>query len=232
MSNELVCTTGAEPASWVDDDGAGAAAAAVVTAGFGAGLAACFGSALGATRTTDCGLASATFGLAGAAAAGAGAVVLLASAVPPIPTLRAKLEKKPSDLSEVDLSEADLSEADLSDAFAEATRVLADDAVDDVVATTGSSCWTARLGFGGLTVPGIVPGARASDIEASAWLSPPSERPVFPSGIFEAKIAFMPPSMPVLRRATGVPLDTSLAVSAASFCSFSCTALAISSGIT
>ncbi|GCC48543.1 hypothetical protein chiPu_0032779, partial [Chiloscyllium punctatum] len=132
VSNELVCTTGAEPASWV---AAGAAAAVSVACGFGAGLAVTFGSAFGATRTTDCGLASATFGLAGAAAAGAGAAVLLASAVaPPMPTLRAKLERKPSDLS---------------DAFAEATRVLAAGVVDDVVATTGSSCWTARLGRGG-----------------------------------------------------------------------------------
>src|SRR5438128_10119450 len=74
VSNEFVCTTGAEPASWDDDVWAGAAAAVLVTGGFGAGLAACFGSAFGATRTTDCGLASATFGLAGAAATGAGTV--------------------------------------------------------------------------------------------------------------------------------------------------------------
>jgi hypothetical protein len=62
--------------------------------------------------------------------------------------------------------------------------------------------------------------------------SAPSDRPVEPSGIFAAKILFMPPSMPVFRRATGVPLATSLLYSASSRCSFSRTALAMFSGIT
>ena len=104
LSNEFDDTIGAEPATWAAA-GAGAAAAvaeASVMEGFSAGLtAACLvstglASGFGAMRTTDgCGLASATFGLGG----GGGALACFASALPPMPTLRARLEKKPSDFS-------------------------------------------------------------------------------------------------------------------------------------
>ena len=67
--------------------------------------------------------------------------------------------------------------------------------------------------------------------QRQALASPPSERPVLPSGTRAANTLFMPPSMPVLIRATGVPFEISLAVSAASACCFSRTASATSSGI-
>ena len=53
--------------------------------------------------------------------------------------------------------------------------------------------------------------------------------PVLPSGTRAANKRCMPPSMPVLIRATGVPLAISLAVSAMSVACFSRTASAISS---
>ena len=141
---------------------AGAAAAVSLTDGFSAGLAvACrvsaglasgLASGLGATRTTDgCGLASATLGFA--AAGGGGALAGVASALRPMPTLRARLEKKPSDCCGA--------------GAAAATRVGGVEevvgGVEEVVATatTGSS-GCARFGFGGLTVDGMVPGARVS----------------------------------------------------------------------
>ena len=135
LSNEFDDTIGAEPVTWAAA-GAGDAAAvaeASVAEGFSAGLtAACLvstglASGFGATRTTDgCGLASATFGLGGG-----GALAGVASAVPPMPTLRARLEKKPSDFSA---------------GAAEATRVAG--GADDVVATAAAgSSGCARFRF-------------------------------------------------------------------------------------
>ena len=148
LSNEFVDTIGAEPVTWAAAGVAAAVAEASVTEGFGGGLAAAclvstgLASGFGAARTTDgCGLASATFGLGGG-----GALAGVASAVPPMPTLRARLEKNPSDFSP---------------GAAEATRVA--DGADEVVAmATAGSSGCARTGFGGLTVEGMVPGARDS----------------------------------------------------------------------
>src|SRR5258705_13795988 len=110
LSNEFEDTIGADPVTWASlaaganaAAGAGAAAAVdvSVTEGFSAGLAAaCLGSAgFGAdavARASDGAgslrLASITFGFAGGGGALAG------GSEPPRPTLRAGLEKNPSDL--------------------------------------------------------------------------------------------------------------------------------------
>src|SRR5260370_41370086 len=102
LSNEFDDTIGADPAtrlSFAAGAGAGAAEAVSEADGFSAGLAAaCLASAFGAAA--GCGvsvrLASITFGFAGGGGAVL-AVLAVASAVPPIPTLRARLLKNPSD---------------------------------------------------------------------------------------------------------------------------------------
>ncbi len=144
-----------------------------------------------------------------------------------MPTLRARLENHPSDC----VAGAAL-----------ATRVGA--GVEAVGPAVGALATAASFGScgapsrrlsegarGGLTWEGMVPGARASESAASPWLSPPSESPVLASGTRAANTLCMPPSMPVLSRATGVPFEISLAVSAASACCFSRTASATSSGM-
>src|SRR5579883_1857520 len=95
--------------------------------------------------------------------------------------------------------------------LAEATRVGAGAVVAgaEAGAATVTAGWSFASGAcGGLTVPGMVPGT------------------------CEAKILFMPPSMPVLSLATGVPLATSFSYSAWSWACLSRTRLASSSGIT
>ena len=80
---------------------------------------------------------------------------------------------------------------------------------------------------------GMVPGARDTASSDRPWPSPPSDSPVLPSGTWAANTLFMPPSMPVLSLATGVPLAISLAISACLSAAVSArTASAISSGIT
>src|SRR4051794_17298864 len=241
LSNEFDCTTGAAPMIWVaspapsDTDGfsagrvaarrvsglAGSAGLAAATAGFGASLDVW---RPGTNRVTAAfsldaavgGVVVVAAGATDAVACGGGGVVAVASALP-MPILRPRFEKKP----------------DFSAGAAVATRALAAGAL---TATTGSSCGegaaASRFGFGGLTCPGIVPGAFAIASICSVVPSAPSDRPVDPSGIFAAKILFMPPSIPVFMRATGVPRETSLLYSAWSRASFSRTALTISSGIT
>src|SRR6185312_11847966 len=85
-------------------------------------------------------LGAAGAGATDAVACGDGVVAVVSAVLMPI--LRPRLEKKPPDFSAV------------------ATRVLVAGAL---TATTGSSCGVAatgsKFGFGGLTVPGIVPGA-------------------------------------------------------------------------
>ena len=101
LSNEFVDTIGCAPATRLGAAGAGAgadvAAAVSVTVGFEGGCAAaCLVSVFCAEAFAASwrgGLASAAFGLA---AAGWDAVAVV-SAVPPRPTLRARLEKKLSD---------------------------------------------------------------------------------------------------------------------------------------
>src|SRR3954470_20458418 len=243
LSNEFDCTTGAAPMIWVaspapsDTDGfsvgrvaarrvsgfAGSAGLAAATAGFGASFAASLDvSRPGTNRVTAAFSRDAAVGGVVVVAAGAtdavacGGGVAVASALP-TPILRPRLEKKP----------------DFSGGAAVATRALAAGAL---TATTGSSCGegaaASRFGFGGLTCPGIVPGAFAIASICKVVPSAPSDRPVEPSGIFAAKILFMPPSIPVFMRATGVPREISLLYSAWSRASFSRTALAISSGTT
>jgi hypothetical protein len=102
LSNEFDETIGAEPATWAGAEAAGAGASD--TDGFRDGrLAACLGSGFGAaafgTAASGRGagsvrLASTTFGFAGAAGGG---VLAVASPEPPMPTLRARLEKNPPD---------------------------------------------------------------------------------------------------------------------------------------
>ena len=67
---------------------------------------------------------------------------------------------------------------------------------------------------GGLTWEGMVPGARDSASSDRPWPSPPSDSRYCRRARVAANTLFMPPSMPVLIRATGVPLAISLAVSA------------------
>lgn len=109
LSNEFAGTIGCEPATmlsfvagaaaaWLSasdgfSGGRGAAAACLGSAAFGAAAAVAFGSAA-SERGGSLRLASITFGFAGT---GALAVVSLE---PPIPTLRARLEKKPSDCAD------------------------------------------------------------------------------------------------------------------------------------
>ena len=103
LSNEFVDTIGWAPATRLLACGAaaGAAATAVVslTLGFNAGFAeACLVSplvAFGIEASGRGGLASATFGLVGVA--GWVVVAVVSADALPIPTLWAKLEKKPSD---------------------------------------------------------------------------------------------------------------------------------------
>src|SRR5215212_10202343 len=102
LSNEFEDTIGADPetcASLPVGANAAAVAGASVTEGFNAGLAAAclvsaaFGVAAGARASDGAGslrLASITLGFAGGGALGA-------ASEPPMPTLRARLEKNPSD---------------------------------------------------------------------------------------------------------------------------------------
>jgi len=126
--------------------------------------------------------------------------------------------------------EAGEESSDCAFGAAEATRVAgADDVVE--TATTGSSGCD-KLGiFGGLTVEGMVPGARDIASSDRLWPSPPST----------ARYCRQEPGPRTpcsCRRRRGiearhrVPFEISLAVSAASCCCRSCTASAISSGIT
>ena len=102
LSKEFAETVGCAPAtrpSWGAagaDAGAGDAdAAASIAAGLVAGWAeACLASALGAGVFGAAALASATLGLTGA---GCAAVAVESGDEPTRPTLRARLEKKPSD---------------------------------------------------------------------------------------------------------------------------------------
>src|ERR1700726_4347456 len=143
LSNELACTIGCEPVTRPSFAGAAGAAAAVAvpvdTLGFSGGrAAACFVSGFDA----GCGSvrwASITFGFAGTGCV----VAVVSAAAPPRPTLRARLLKKPSDC-----------------AFgaADATRV---EGVGAMEATSGSS-GEVNGPCGGLTVGGMVPGARST----------------------------------------------------------------------
>src|SRR5207302_7182488 len=167
--------------------GCGRAAACRVSAGLVSGGfdAAAFGVAASGRGACSPRLASA-FGFAG----DGGGVAAVVSAVPPRPILRARLLKKPSDCAV---------------GAADATRVGGAGAgagADAGAATTGSSEPGAR---GGLTVEGIVPGAREKLASDRLWPSPPSDSPVLPPGTRAANTWFMPPSMPVLSLATGVP---------------------------
>src|SRR5476649_820149 len=217
LSNEFDETIGWEPATWPFAGGAVAAGVSESEGFSGARAAAClvseaFGEALGIEASGRGGgslrLASA-FGFAGGEI---GCALAVASAVPPRPTLRARLEKNPSDGGF---------------GAADATRVEEAGQAAGAAATNGSS----GDPRGGLTVEGMVPGARARATD-NPGPSPGSDRPVLPSGSLEANIRFMPPSMPVLMRATGVPREISLAVSVCSSCCFSRTASATSSGTT
>ena len=116
--------------------------------------------------------------------------------VPPRPILRARLQKKPSDCA-VGAADGDPGRAG---AGARAPRArLFRRAEQQVRPATGAR--------GGLTVEGMVPGARDSASSDRPWPSPPSDSPVLPSGTRAANTLFMPPSMPVLsprdRRALG-----------------------------
>src|SRR3984885_8179071 len=226
LSNEFADTTGWAPATRLFEAagaaaGAGVSAAVSVTAGLSAGLAeACLVSVF-----AGFGLASATLGLAGVGV-GCGVVVPVASAaaLPPRPTLRARLEKKPSD------SPLCAGATDCAAGAAEATRV--DGAVEVVPNEAARGSFGEVTGpRGGLTVSGMVPGA-LSAVANGDGLGPASERPVLPLGSLAANTLCMPPSMPVLSCATGVPFATSLANSASSACCFSRTASATSSGTT
>src|ERR1700733_11457643 len=226
LSNEFADTTGWAPATRLVDAagaaaGAGVSTAVSVTAGLSAGLAeaeACLVSIF-----AGFGLASATLGLAGVVV-GCGVVVAVvsAAALPPRPTLRARLEKNPSD------SPLCAGTTDCAAGAAEATRVDDDGAVDsDAVSGSVGDVTCPR---GGLTwSSGMVPGA-LSAVAKGDGPGPASERPVLPLGTPAANILCMPPSMPVLSCATGVPFATSLANSASSACCFSRTASATSSG--
>src|SRR6267142_996584 len=206
LSKEFGGRIGCEPATW-PSFGAGAAAAGVRVSegdGFSGGRAAttCFVSdatgvdALGAGVSGRGGgfrLASMSFGFAGT-----GCAVAVVSA-PPRPTLRARLLKKPSDC-----------------AFgtADATRVAEVGAWAGAIEAARGSSGEVTGPRGGLTCEGMGPGARESATSDRPCPSPPSDNPVLPSGSLEANTLFMPPSMPVLTRATGVPLAISWAVSA------------------
>ena len=157
--------------------GRGAAAGVSETDGFSGGrLAACLGSAFGADvfGTAASGaargsvrLASITFGFAGGGRRRAGGGV----GRPPMPTLRARLEKKPSFCAV---------------GAALATRVGAGAGAAGTATSLGSSgAPSSRLSDGargGLTWEGMVPGARDSASSDRLWPSPPSDRPVLPSG--------------------------------------------------
>src|SRR5205085_8503644 len=204
-------TIGCEPATRVSlGAGASAAGALSLTDGLACGrVAACLVSAC----LVSAGFDDAAFGVAASCrgacsprlasafgfAGDGGGVVAVVSAVPPKPILRARLLKKPSDCAV---------------GAADATRVGAAGAgvgADAGAATTGSS---APGACGGLTVEGIVPGARENPESDRLWPSPPSDNPVLPPGTRAANTWFMPPSMPVLSFATGVPFATSFAYSA------------------
>src|SRR5450631_1307265 len=216
LSNEFGDTIGCAPATMPSLAGA-AAGGGSASAGFRGGrAAACFvvsglvvsglvvsglgvaaAAVFGTEATWSLRLASMIFGFAGTAGCGLDAVV---SAAPPRPTLRARLLKKPSDC-----------------AFgaADATRVAgAAGACARAMAAASGSSGDVTGPRGGLRWEGMVPGARESATSDRPWPSPPSDRPVLPSGSLEANTLFMPPSMPVLIRATGVPWAISLAVSA------------------
>src|ERR1700722_13050254 len=183
LSNEFADTTGWAPATRLLETvgaaaGAGGVSAAVsVTAGLSAGLAeACLVSVF-----AGFGLASAILGLAEVVGCVVVAAVTSADALPPRPTLRARLEKKPSDSP---LCAAGVAEAtDCVAGAAEATRVDVDGAVDsDAVSGSVGDVTCPR---GGLTVSGMVPGA-FSVAANSDGPEPPSERPVLPLGTLAA----------------------------------------------
>src|SRR5260370_13353984 len=167
LSNEFDDTIGADPATRLSSaagKGAGAAEAVSEADGFSAGLAAaCLVSAFGAPA--GCGvsvrLASITFGFAGGSGAVPAvlAVLAVASAVPPMPTLRARLLKNPSDCA-------------FGAAFA--TRVGPAVGAGAAAAIFGScGARGSRLSDGargGLAAAGMVPGAPA--IESSEKLGP------------------------------------------------------------
>src|SRR5229473_6197132 len=215
LSNEFGDTIGCAPATMPSLAGAaaggggsasagfrgGRAAACFVVSGFGVAAAACFvvsgfgvaaAAVFGTEATWSLRLASMIFGFAGTAGCGLAAAVSAA----PRPTLRARLLKKLSDC-----------------AFgaADATRVAGAGAGASEAASGSSGDVTGPRG--GLTWEGMVPGARESATSDRPCPSPPSDSPVLPSGSLEANTLFMPPSMPVLLRATGVPLAISWAVS-------------------
>src|SRR6185437_9270337 len=186
LSNEFAGTIGWAPPTRADL--AAGAGGVSETDGFSGGLAAaCLVSGLRAG--SGCGsvrLATIDFGFA---AGGVGALAVVSAVAPPNPTLRARLLKNPSD-----------------GALGAAAAIRVDGS--GVAATAAGS---SRLGgCGGLTWEGMVPGARAKASSDRLWPSPPSDRPVLPLGSLAANTLFMPPSMPVFIRATGVPFATSL----------------------
>src|SRR5258708_11331346 len=115
-----------------------------------------------------------TFGFAG----GGGVVlaVAVASAVPPIPTLRARLEKKPSDCAAGAAFATRVGPA----AGAAATAIFAPSVAPSRRLSDGAP--------GGLTVAGMGPGAPANSRLAKLLPSPPSAQPVLPPGTPTATI--------------------------------------------
>jgi len=112
----------------------------------GGGLAACLVSADLVSAGLAFGFASAALDLAGAGADG-GVVAVVSAVALPRPILWARLEKKPSDGA----------------ALAVATRVVAGaDAAGaaGAAATATAGCSAGSGAWGGLTVPGMVPGSR------------------------------------------------------------------------
>src|SRR6185369_5188441 len=125
-----------------ETDGFSAGAAGLAATCFGSG---CFGAAGAAAVARAIGAGAGLLSAFGLAAAG-GALAVVSE--PPRPTLRARLEKKPSD-----------SCAGCCAGVAAATRVAGAEAG---AATTRCSSSAVSFGFGGLTCEGIVPGARDS----------------------------------------------------------------------
>src|SRR6202022_5004183 len=95
---------------------------------------------------------------------------------------------------------------------ADATRAAGASVGADAIEATNVSCGEVTGPRGGLTVEGMVPGARESATSDRPWPSPPSDSPVLPSGSLAANTLFMPPSMRVLMGATGVPREPSWGV--------------------
>jgi hypothetical protein len=220
FSNELACTIGCEPAT-VSFAVAAGAFELPESDGFNDGwAAACLVSDFGAIFDADasgcCGswcLASLILGFAATERGWGGAPAVASAVAPPRPTLWARRLKKPSECA--------------SDA-AEAAWV--EEVVPGAIDATSGSSGEVTGPRGGLTVAGMVPGGRDSANDCPG--SPASDSPVLPLGTLAANTRFMPPSIPVFNRATGVPRAISLAISASSACSFARTGRATSSGMT